>query len=135
MESQACNNNDTRMRRLITIAEFKRYIYGENDGLHYTLVVDGYIPDLKLPEDESRMNDLPSCEFNIDAGCVELRYADGNRIFIDCAAVENEVVNNMYHQFELDWLIYNVSLDAKLILNGDPDKYLKAVIIYRPFES
>ena len=118
------------------MAEFKKHIYGENDGLHYTLVGERYIPDLKLPEDESRMNDLLSCEFNIDAGCVELRYADGNRIFIDCAAVENEEVDNMYQQFELGQLIYNVSLEyAKQILNGDPDKYLKAVIVCRPFES
>lgn len=117
------------------MAELKKHIYDENNGSH-SLVTDCYILDLKMSEDESRMNDLLSCEFNIDTGCVELRYADGNRIFTDCAAVENEVVDNMYQQFELDWLIYNVSLEyAKLILNGDPDKYLKAVIVCRPFES
>lgn len=33
--------------------KLKRHIYDENNGLHYTLVGDYYIPDLKLPE-ESR---------------------------------------------------------------------------------
>lgn len=52
------------------MAELKKHIYDENNGLHYTLVADCYIPDLKLPEDESRMNELLSFEFNIDIGCV-----------------------------------------------------------------
>lgn len=30
--------------------ELKKHIYDENNGLHYTLVGDYYIPDLKLPE-------------------------------------------------------------------------------------
>lgn len=30
--------------------ELKKHIYDENNGLHYTLVSDYYIPDLKLPE-------------------------------------------------------------------------------------
>ena len=33
--------------------KLKEYIYDEKNGLHYTLVGDYYIPDLKLPE-ESR---------------------------------------------------------------------------------
>ena len=31
--------------------ELKKQIYDENNGLHYTLVGDYYIPDLKLPEE------------------------------------------------------------------------------------
>ena len=31
--------------------KLKKYIYDENNGLHYTLVGDYYIPDLKLPEE------------------------------------------------------------------------------------
>ena len=31
--------------------ELKKHIYDENNGLHYTLVGDYYIPDLKLPEE------------------------------------------------------------------------------------
>lgn len=77
-----------------------------------------------------------SCEFNIDTACVELRLSDGALISIDCAAVENEVADNMYQRSELDWLIYNAPLEyADLILNGDPEKYLKAVTQYKPFEN
>ena len=31
--------------------KFKEHIYDESNGLHYTLVGDYYIPDLKLPEE------------------------------------------------------------------------------------
>ena len=77
-----------------------------------------------------------SCEFNIDTACVELKLADGTLIFIDCTAVENEVADNMYQRSELDWLIYNAPLEyADLILNGDPEKYLKTVTVNKPFEN
>ena len=77
-----------------------------------------------------------SCEFNIDTACVELRLEDGTLIALDCTAVENEVADNMYQQSELDWLIYNAPPEyADLILNGDPEKYLKAVAEYKPLDS
>lgn len=77
-----------------------------------------------------------SCEFNIDTACVELKLADGTMISIDCTAVENEVADNIYQRSELDWLIYNAPLEyADLILNGDPEKYLKTVTLNKPFES
>ncbi len=77
-----------------------------------------------------------SCEFNIDTACVELKYDDGTMIAIDTIAVENEIADNMYERSELDWLIYNALLEyADLILNGDLEKYLKAVMVYRMFES
>lgn len=77
-----------------------------------------------------------SCEFNIDTACVELKFADGTMISIDCTAVENEVADNMYQRSELDWLIYNAPLEyADLILNGDPEKYLKTVTVNKPFEN
>lgn len=77
-----------------------------------------------------------SCEFNIDSGYVEIRYADGTMISIDCTAVENEVADNRFQRSELDWLIYNDPIAyADLILNGDPEQYLKAVTVYKPFES
>ena len=77
-----------------------------------------------------------SCEFNIDTACVELKLADGTLISIDCTAVENEVADNMYQRSELDWLIYNAPLEyADLILNGDPEKYLKTVTVNKPFEN
>lgn len=77
-----------------------------------------------------------SCEFNIDTACVELKLANRTTISIDCTAVENEIANNMYQRSELDWLIYNAPLEyADLILNGDPEKYLKAVTVNKPFEN
>lgn len=77
-----------------------------------------------------------SCEFNIDTACVELRLSDGTMISIDTIAVENEVADNMYQRSELDWLIYNAPLEyADLILNGDLEKYLKAVTQYKPMDS
>lgn len=81
------------------------------------------------------MKKLISCEFNMDMGCVELRYADGSMIAIDCTAVENEVADNLYQWSELDYLIYNDPLAyAELILNGDPERYLKAVTRYEPLD-
>ena len=64
----------------------------------------------------------------MDIACVELRLEDGTLLSIDCTAIENEVANSMYQRSELDWLIYNDPLAyAKLILNGEPELYLKAV--------
>ena len=79
---------------------------------------------------------LLSCEFNIDTACVELKYSDGTMIAIDTIAVENEFAHNMYEQSGLDYLIYNAPLDyADLILNGDPEQYLRNVTEYKTFES
>ena len=82
------------------------------------------------------MSKLLSCEFNMDTACVELRFSDGSMISINCIAVENEVADNLYERSELDYLIYNAPLEyADLILNGDPERYLKAVTEYKPFEN
>ena len=82
------------------------------------------------------MTYLISGEFNMDTACVELKFNDGSMIAIDTIAVENEVADNMYQRSELDWLIYNAPLEyADLILNGDPEKYLKAVTQYKPLDS
>ena len=79
---------------------------------------------------------LLSCKFNMDTACVELKFADGSMIAIDTIAVENEVADNMYERSELDYLIYNAPLEyADLILNGDPERYLKAVTEYKPFDN
>lgn len=81
------------------------------------------------------MNRLLSCEFNIDNACVELKYADGSMVSIDCTAVENEVADNMYQRSELDWLIYNdPAAYTDLILNGDTETYLKTVTEYKPLD-
>ena len=71
---------------------------------------------------------MKSCNFNMDTACVELIFTDGSMISIDTTAVENQVANNMYQRSELDYLIYNdPAAYADLILNGDPEVYLKAV--------
>ncbi len=81
------------------------------------------------------MKKLVSCAFNFDTVCVELKFSDGSMIAIDTAAVENEVARNMYERSELDYLIYNAPLEyADLILNGNPEAYLKAVTEYKPLD-
>ena len=77
-----------------------------------------------------------SCEFNMDTACVELWLTDGTLISINCTAVENEVADNMYQRSELDYLIYNDPVAyADLVLNGDPETYLKTVTKYKPLDS
>ena len=81
------------------------------------------------------MKKLVSCAFNFDTVCVELKFSDGSMIAIDTVAVENEVARNMYERSELDYLIYNAPLEyADLILNGNPEAYLKAVTEYNPLD-
>lgn len=81
------------------------------------------------------MTHLISCEFNMDTACVELNFTDGSMIAIDTIAVENEVADNMYQRSELDYLIYNAPIEyADLILNGDPETYLKTVTEYKPLD-
>ena len=66
------------------------------------------------------------CKFNMDTGCVELLLRDGRMISINCTGVEDTLDFTMAQRFELDYLIYNDPLAyAELILNGDPEKYLK----------
>ena len=78
---------------------------------------------------------LFSCEFNMDTACVELKFTDGSMVSIDTIAVENEIANNMYERSELDYLIYNDPVaHADLILNGNPEVYLKAVAEYKPLD-
>ncbi len=82
------------------------------------------------------MKTIKSCEFNMDTGCVELRFQDGSMISIDCTAVESETADNRFQRSELDYLIYNDPLDyADLILNGDVEAYLNAVTEYKPYEN
>ena len=62
--------------------------------------------------------DARDCYFNMDTGCVELLLRGR----------EDELDVTMAQQTELDYLIYNDPLGyADLILNGDPEEYLKNV--------
>ena len=80
--------------------------------------------------------ELLSCVFNIDTACVELKFDDGSTIAIDTIAVENEFADNMYQRSELDYLIYNDPVAyAELMLNGDPETYLKTVTECEPLDS
>ena len=82
------------------------------------------------------MKRLLSCKFNMDTACLELKYADGALISIDCIAVEDEVARNMYERSELDYLIYNDPVGyADLILNGDVEDYLRRITDYRPLDE
>ena len=72
--------------------------------------------------------DARACHFNMDTGCVELTLQDGRKIFIDSIGVEDALDVTMAQRSELDYLIYNDPLGyADLILNGDPEEYLRNV--------
>ena len=82
------------------------------------------------------MKKMISCEYNMDTSCVELKYTDGSMIAINVIEVENQIARNMYERSELDYLIYNDPLAyADLILNGDPEAYLRNATEYKPFEN
>ena len=69
--------------------------------------------------------DERACKFNMDTGCVELLLRDGRKISIDCTGVEDALDVTMAQRSEL---VYNDPLGyADLILNGDPEKYLKTI--------
>ena len=82
------------------------------------------------------MKILLSCEFNMDTGCVELRYSDGSLYSIDCTAVENEVTRDKYERSEMDELVYNDTVGyADLVFNGDLESYLRTVTDYKPMDN
>ena len=64
----------------------------------------------------------------MDTGGVELLLRDGRMISIDCTGIADALDVTMAQRSELDYLIYDDPLGyADLILNGDPEKYLKTV--------
>ena len=72
--------------------------------------------------------DARACSFKMDTGYVELTLQDGRKISIDCTGVEDALDVTMAQRTELDYLIYNDPLAyADLILNGEPEKYLRNV--------
>lgn len=73
--------------------------------------------------------DERACKFNMDTGCVELTLQDGRKISIDCTGVEDALDVTIVQRTELDYLIYNDPLAyAELILNGEPEEYLRNVV-------
>lgn len=80
--------------------------------------------------------DERACHFNMDTGCVKLLLQDGKKAFSDCTVDEDELDVTMAQRSELSYLIYNDPLGyADLILNGDPEKYLKNVSGSRTLED
>ncbi len=72
--------------------------------------------------------DARACSFNMDTGCVELLLQDGRKISIDCTGVEDALDVTRAQRTALDYLIYTDPLAyADLILNGEPEKYLRNV--------
>ena len=70
--------------------------------------------------------DARACQFNMGTGCVELLLRDGRKISINCTGVEDALDVTMAQRSELDYLIYNDPLAyAELILNGEPEEYLR----------
>ena len=68
-------------------------------------------------------------KFIMDTGCVELLLREGRMISIDCTGLEDELDVTMAQRLEIDYLIYNDPLSyADLILNGNPEEYLKNVV-------
>ncbi len=59
---------------------------------------------------------------------MKLLLRDGRKVFSDCTVVEDELDVTMAQRSELGYLIYNDPLGyADLILNGNPEEYLKNV--------
>ena len=53
-------------------------------------------------------------------------FRDKRKVFIDCTGVEDALDVTMAQRSKLDYLIYNDLLSyADLILNGNPEEYLK----------
>ena len=71
------------------------------------------------------MTKLLFCRFNMDTNRVEVRFANGSAVAIDCIAVENEYGNTPAQRAELDWLLDNTPLEyAQMVLKGEMEHYL-----------
>ena len=67
---------------------------------------------------------------------MELLLRDGRKISIDCTGVEDALDVTMAQRPELDYLVYNDPLGyADLILNGEPEEYLKNMSGSRTLED
>ncbi len=71
---------------------------------------------------------LITCEFNMDSGCVELRFDDETMLDIDCTIVESEYAHTVQQKTELDWLVYNASLEyAQMVLSKRVQEYFHTI--------
>ena len=82
------------------------------------------------------MKTIDFARFDMDSGYVYARLSDGNIILINCTAYEHAYADNMYERSELDYLIYNDPVGyVELVLDGNPESYLKVVAKHRIIES
>ena len=82
------------------------------------------------------INNIISCEFNIDTACVEVKLTDGSMVLIDCDAVEDGYARNMYEVSELDYLIYNEPMSyVRLLLSDKMEEYLRNNTDYTPLSD
>ena len=71
------------------------------------------------------MTKLLACRFNMDTNRVEVLFADGSAVAIDCIAIEDEYGNAPAQRAELDWLLYNKPLEyTQMVLRGEMERYL-----------
>ena len=71
------------------------------------------------------MNKRLSCRYNMDTNRVEAQFEGGTILAIDYIAVEDEYGNTPAQRAELDWLLYNKTLEyAQLVLGGEIGHYL-----------
>ena len=75
--------------------------------------------------------DIYCAFYDMDTNKVYAWQLDRSIVAIDCTAVENVEADNLYQRSELDYLIWNdPTAYAELILNGEPQEYLKTVTVY-----
>ena len=75
--------------------------------------------------------DIYCAFYDMDTNKVYAWQSDRSIVAIDCTAVENAEADNLYQRSELDYLIWNdPTTYAELILNGEPQEYLKTVTVY-----
>ena len=79
---------------------------------------------------------LITSEFNMDSGCVELRFDDGTELDIDCTAVENKYGHTIQQRSEMDWLINNAPQEyAELLLSNKMKDYLSLAEVHSQLDS
>ncbi len=78
---------------------------------------------------------LITCEFNMDSGCVELRFDDGTALDINCTSIEHKYGHTIQQRAELDWLLYHAPLEyAELLLSGKMKDYLSLGSQHTPLD-
>ena len=68
---------------------------------------------------------VKSCKFNIDTNMVDMETVDNIKLSVDCDRVEDEYGITVRHRANLDYLLYNHTIDyVNLLLNGHMKDYL-----------